>query len=610
MLMQKIRDNAAWVVVIAVVCFVALIFVDWGMSPGNNMTQKTVIGSVDGEDLRFEEFDQLVQQKAKEATEQGQELSAEVYASIRRQIFQEMVQERLFNKVVTEYKLAGTPEQVLDYLRRNPPPGAEKAPIFMGPDSQFNRAIYEQWLASPKVYDDRFMQMMEAQTTHRILPSFGLSRILGAGILTTELESDFAARRDRARAWGMLVAASSDSFASIDSISDAELKKEFDANPDSFFVGKAFAKIPGVHFAKAPSSTDSAMAKADADTVYARAMRGDDFAELAKQYSEDPGSGKNGGSLGGFQSLSRYVPQFAEAAKQLQDGQISAPVASPFGFHVIKCNARKVEGADTLFDLSHVLIGIAISPETVDELKSVLDSIRDQVKTGKTFADAVKSFDLAIDTVRVYEGEMGGWISGSAAVPGSSAWAFQSTKDEKVSEVLETSQQLVLLGPAQTNKPGRYFDLVKPRLKSMIQERKASAKATEYLTSVQPKFQACDTSATCFQQIGKLSLTKLEGRPAESWVNGIGYAPVELLQIWPKAAKAPKTWVGPAKARKGAMVVKIDSLVEPSAQELAAAYAEQQRSSLRLGEQAAQSLLNSLRLAGKVKNNLDRFYRD
>jgi len=65
MLMQKIRDNAAWVVVIAVVCFIALIFVDWGMSPGNNMTRKTVVGSVAGQDLRFEDFDQLVQQKAK-----------------------------------------------------------------------------------------------------------------------------------------------------------------------------------------------------------------------------------------------------------------------------------------------------------------------------------------------------------------------------------------------------------------------------------------------------------------------------------------------------------------------------------------------------------------
>lgn len=608
MLMQKIRDNAAWVVVIAVVCFVALIFVDWGMSPGNNMTRKTVVGSVAGTDLRFEDFDQLVQQKAKEATEQGQDLSSETYASLRRQAFEEMVQEHLFQKVVEEYKLSGTPEQVLDYLRRNPPPGAEKAPIFMGPDSQFSKALYEQWLASPRVYDDRFMQMMETQATHRILPMFGLSRILGAGQPSTDLEAEFAVRRDRVRAWGMLVAAPADSFRSAQAISDADIKKEFDAQKDSFYVGKSSAAIPALIFTKMPSSADSAMAKADADTVAARAQRGDDFAELAKEYSEDPGSAKNGGALGGFQPLSRYVPEFGAAAKLLQDGQVSAAVKSPFGYHVIKCTARQINGTDTLYDLSHVLVKVTVSPETIDLIKNLLDSVRSSVKSGKTFADAAKIAQIPVDTVRVTEGDLGRSMGG--VLPGASAWAFQLQKDEKISEVLETSSQLVVLGQGPVQKAGRHLDLVKDKIKATLATRAAAAKATEYLTSVLPKIQACDTAESCYQQIGKLATTKFEGRPAESWVNGIGYAPVELLSIWPKATKAHKTWVGPAAAKQGAMALKLDSVSEPSAQEIAAAVAEQRRSSLRQGEQALQVYMQARRLDGRVVNNLDRFFRD
>lgn len=607
MLMQKIRDNAAWVVVIAVVCFVALIFVDWGMSPTNQMSQKTVIGSVAGDDLRFEEFDQLVQQKAKDATDQGQELNSEAYAQLRRQVFEEMVQERLFQKEVVKYNLAGTPEQVLDYLRRNPPPGAEKAPIFMGPDSQFSRALYEQWLASPRVYDDRFMQMMEAQTTHRILPQLSLTRILGASQPTTDLESEFMARRERSRAWGMLVAAPADSFMGA-MPTDADAKKEFDAKVDSFFVGKAVATIPSASFTKQASLADSANAKTDADTVAARALRGDDFAELAKEYSEDPGSAKNGGSLGGYQDTKRWVPQFAAAARTLQAGQVSGAITSPFGYHVIKCNGIKVEGADTLYDLSHVLVRVTTSPETIDSLKNLLDSLRQQVKSGKSFADAAKSINATIDSVKATEGEMG--VSSNGPVPGASAWAFNPKDDEKASEVLESSTQLTVLGRASILKAGRHFESAKERIKAQLATRAAAQKANEYLTSVLPKLQACDTTEACYQQIGKLATTKMIARPSESWVTGIGYAPPELLKIWTKAVKAPKTWAGPAMASKGAMVVKIDSLVAPSEAEIAAAIAEQRRSGARVGEKALQEFMLARRQDGKIKNNLDDFFRD
>lgn len=607
MMMQKIRDNAAWVVVIAVVCFVALIFVDWGMSPGNTMSQKTVVGSVGGDDLRFEEFDQLVQQKAKEQTDQGQELNSERYALLRQQVFESMVQERVFQRMVAKYNLDGSPEQVLDYLRRNPPPGAEKAPAFMGPDSQFNRSLYEQWLSSPRAFDDRFMQAMEAQVTQRILPQQGLARILGATQPTTDLESDFLARRERTRAWGMVVAAPADSFVAAVP-TDADAKKEFDAQVDSFYVGKSTADIPAAVLTKAPSQGDSLNARADADTVAARAARGDDFAELAKQYSEDPGSANNGGSLGGYQATNRWVPQFAAAAKPLQAGEISGAVVSPFGFHIIKCNGRKVEAADTLYDLSHILIRVTTSPETIDSLKTVLDSVRNLVKSGVKLADAAKSVHATIDSVRVTEGDIG--TTSQGPIPGASAWAFNPQNDDKVSEVLESSTQLILLGTAKILKAGRHFESAKERIKARLAARMAASKATEYLKSVMPKLLACDTAEACYQQIGKLATTKMVARPSESWVNGIGYAPYELLRIWAKASQTPKTWAGPTQADKGGLAIKIDSLETPTAADLELASKQRRPSNMQLGERTLQDFIQASRLDVKVKSNLDRFYRD
>ncbi|HME89880.1 MAG TPA: SurA N-terminal domain-containing protein [Myxococcaceae bacterium] len=67
---------------------------------------------------------------------------------------------------------------------------------------------------------------------------------------------------------------------------------------------------------------------------------GKDFAQAAKEYSEDPGSKDSGGDLG-FNERSSWVPEFANAAFALKPGEMSKPVESQFGFHLIKMEERK-----------------------------------------------------------------------------------------------------------------------------------------------------------------------------------------------------------------------------------------------------------------------------
>jgi peptidyl-prolyl cis-trans isomerase C len=63
---------------------------------------------------------------------------------------------------------------------------------------------------------------------------------------------------------------------------------------------------------------------------------GKKFEDLAKQFSKDPGSGKNGGDLD-WSSPKAYVPEFAQAAEKLKDGQMTdTPVHTQFGWHIIR----------------------------------------------------------------------------------------------------------------------------------------------------------------------------------------------------------------------------------------------------------------------------------
>ncbi|MCA1951991.1 MAG: peptidylprolyl isomerase [Hyphomicrobiales bacterium] len=102
----------------------------------------------------------------------------------------------------------------------------------------------------------------------------------------------------------------------------------------------------------------------EAKKVAARVKGGEDFAKIAGETSKDPGSGKEGGDLGFF-TKDRMVPEFAEAAFALKPGEVSAPVKSQFGWHVIKLEERRnrpIPAYDQVKDrLKEALVGKAQS---------------------------------------------------------------------------------------------------------------------------------------------------------------------------------------------------------------------------------------------------------
>lgn len=75
--------------------------------------------------------------------------------------------------------------------------------------------------------------------------------------------------------------------------------------------------------------------KERADSIYNEIMKGADFAEMAGKYSEDPGSAQNGGMIGQI-SRGQTLKEFEDAAFALKDGEVSKPILSPVGYHIIK----------------------------------------------------------------------------------------------------------------------------------------------------------------------------------------------------------------------------------------------------------------------------------
>lgn len=88
-------------------------------------------------------------------------------------------------------------------------------------------------------------------------------------------------------------------------------------------------------------------AKKKADEVYNKAKSGEDFKTLAKKYSDDKGSAENGGELGEF-GKGQMVEEFEKAVFSMKVGEISKPVKTQYGYHIIKLNKKSAQKYDDL----------------------------------------------------------------------------------------------------------------------------------------------------------------------------------------------------------------------------------------------------------------------
>jgi peptidyl-prolyl cis-trans isomerase C len=124
-------------------------------------------------------------------------------------------------------------------------------------------------------------------------------------------------------------------------VNDAEIARTYKENAAAFQVPER-VKASHILITVSPTATsdEKAEALARAASVLKSARAGKDFAALAKEFSQDPGSAAQGGDLGFF-AAAQMVPPFSEAAFKLKNGAISDIVETQFGYHIIKVTGRE-----------------------------------------------------------------------------------------------------------------------------------------------------------------------------------------------------------------------------------------------------------------------------
>lgn len=149
----------------------------------------------------------------------------------------------------------------------------------------------------------------------------------------------------------LLIQKSQEKFYSEEKVSDSEMKKYYDEHIDEYKKDEVEAShilIKTTDDQNKPlPEAEQKKAKEKAEKVLKEVKAGGDFAELAKKYSQDPGSAEQGGSLGTF-GKGMMVKEFEDAAFGMEPGQVSNLVKTDFGYHIIKVTDRIKE--TTSFD--------------------------------------------------------------------------------------------------------------------------------------------------------------------------------------------------------------------------------------------------------------------
>ena len=165
-------------------------------------------------------------------------------------------------------------------------------------------------------------------------------------------------------------------------VSSEEVQTYYDENRAQFGSRPATVTFRQVVIQPEPSDSADAAALAEAEQIFDSLIVGADFEELARRLSDDDGSKQLGGDLGWSRRGSGFVREFEDAMFSLASGQVSAPVRTQFGYHLIKVD--RIRGPER--KTRHILIGFDIGPADVERAVEFAEELKGRVEAGESAA--------------------------------------------------------------------------------------------------------------------------------------------------------------------------------------------------------------------------------
>lgn len=457
-----------WIVAVS---FIALIVFEWGadFSSTGGRGSSNLIGVINGKDVPHEQFEQQLRNAYR--LEKNRGVTDPDFSRLIQQEWESLITQTIFSEQLAHYQIEASDREV-DFLNRNNPPPEIRNIEFFKTGENIDLSKYHQFLDSPSTYADLNNKqiVLYAENRAREMVLTGKLQNLVAGsvkVTSKEVRRAWLDKNEKVRVEyaGIEAARMADSLVTFE---ESELLAHYEANKNDFHQ-KESIRASFVSFPKSPTARDETYARDEIHRIRAELESGGNFADLATEYSDDPGSARKGGDLGFF-GPGRMAKAFEDTAFNLADGKMSQPFRTQFGWHIVKTEEKRGAGDSLEVHARHILLQVQPGRDTVDSLQLVAEEFVEKAEeSGFTTAAnglGIEANDTGFITAGAFFPLLGNKTSGLVN-------SFLEARPGQVSQVFDTERGLYAFSLTDKRSAGvRPFEEVRNQIGGQVRQKK------------------------------------------------------------------------------------------------------------------------------------------
>ena len=429
-----------WLIIFA---FVGTIFYSWGMG-GSSNSSGGVIASVNGEKIFQGEYERTFNNIVDFYRQQFRsQFSNDMIKKLdlKNQALEALVQKKILLIEANKQDIKVSNEEVISHIKN--------LPAFQN-NNKFNESAYRNFISSQRLTPGEFE---EGQRETLLLDKMEKIFQTHSKASNSEILTKFKDQNDKIKL--EYIRFTSDHFNSDQNLTDQALQDYFQSNKSKFEIPsqirveyvkilpkeyelqiqprdediedyyqtkiadfKVKKKYQASHILTHVKSSDievdiseeekqkkaEEIAKLKSNELLERINKGADFGEVAKKYSDDPASGANGGSLGEFPK-GTMVSAFEKALEKLQPGEISKPILTPFGYHIIKLKNVEKERIKQLDEVKDKIVQSLKEIKARQRVKRIIKRLHKKAQNEENLSKAAVSHQLKVATTDYFSRE-------------------------------------------------------------------------------------------------------------------------------------------------------------------------------------------------------------
>lgn len=482
-IMNKMRDKMPYIIVFLIIAFVGLIVFEWGMNyVGMRGGDMVIFGSVNGEEITYQEYEQALQQQLEMMRQQngGKDVDDATLEQIKEQVWNQLVQQKLTKQEIDRLGITVSDNEILDFIYNRPDQLPEAIRRnFIDSTGVFNMEFYQQALGMKTKEATQFWNQVEIYM-REVLLSDKLQNYITASVIVPEEDVIQKYKDDNIKASFKYA------FLDVNSVTDTmqfqvneeELKDYFNKHKDEFKQEEA-VKFKYVVFSDAPTVDDTNSVRKQMEFLVKdmknSKMEDSSLIKLVNDNSTVPFKAdfQKPNALG---AAGRNALNFLFNAKT---DEVSDIIIDQDGYKVIKMLESK-DGDESFVNASHILINFGTDTAAA---KKQAEDILKRAKSGEDFAKL--AFELSQDpSAKQNSGDLG-WFTKGAMVKEFEDAALNGSVGSIIGPIKTQFGFHIIYIKNKSSKEFKFAEIRKPVTAGQRTKDIARKKAQEFMADVE-----------------------------------------------------------------------------------------------------------------------------